>query len=309
MSRGLRVEGIIFNFSSSSARFSRQHGKYNRSIAAWSAQTISRWHGGQQNRPSDVRSQLILVPRGPVRMLQWRCSYESWVHWRSEGFSDLLQPVSWFIPLLTLYLSIHFNGFSCQSTQLSFELTFNLRFVWHLLAWTQVDRKPTVYAWNLRLFSLFATCVNLQADLWISCGHWPPIAVCKKRRKFSFCKFALTCVNLRVHLARALVGKYWQRNAESVCFESCPWASLPAFVTGISHILTFPRLHFIYFPGCIVLSASAQIVFLELIYWYGLTHDTFGNISSQMHWFFNICFASKLQFTKCTQKYEICRLL
>ena len=49
-------------------------------------------------------------------------------------------------------------------------------------------------------------CVNLWLS--VTCeptctSVWPPFAM--SVRKFWFCKLALTCVNLRVHLARALV--------------------------------------------------------------------------------------------------------
>ena len=61
---------------------------------------------------------------------------------------------------------------------------------------TQIDRKSTVYPWNLRLFAI---CVNLQGDLRISLA-----AHRKSVRKFWFCKLASTCIALRLHLIRTL---------------------------------------------------------------------------------------------------------
>ena len=64
------------------------------------------------------------------------------------------------------------------------------------------DDMPLVelkYAWNLWLF---ATCINLRADLRIRLATHQ-----KSVRKFWFCKLASTCIDLRVHLSRTLLSK------------------------------------------------------------------------------------------------------
>ena len=67
---------------------------------------------------------------------------------------------------------------------------------------TQVDRKSTVDAWNLRLF---ATCVNLRADLRIRLAGTHRKSV----RKFWFGKIASNRIDLRIRLASKFVRKFW----------------------------------------------------------------------------------------------------
>ena len=58
----------------------------------------------------------------------------------------------------------------------------------------QVDRKSTVCV----EFTIFATCVNLRADLRICLA-----TLRKSVRKFWFCKLVATCIDLRFRLVRA----------------------------------------------------------------------------------------------------------
>ena len=93
------------------------------------------------------------------RLFPYQESYSKVYTWSNPWPNEL---ASWCkFPLAThlcqLALPLVELNFVCKSMQ-----------VFHRLATqgklTQVDQKSTVYVWNLWLF---ATCVNLQADLWI----------------------------------------------------------------------------------------------------------------------------------------------
>ena len=109
------------------------------------------------------------------------------VHKSTQVFDMVeLAPISFGHPLVSTLVKLKFLR---KSTQVFHRLATQRRS-------TQIDRKSTVYAWNLRLFAI---CVNLQGDLRISLA-----AHRKSVRKFWFCKLASTCIALRLHLIRTL---------------------------------------------------------------------------------------------------------
>ena len=157
-----------------------------------------------------------------LRFIPFTCGRK--INWRyfTESPRVQLRSGEYFIEKVTSLNSSHLTGRALakgtrkwMQVNASFRLAFNLRFVWtcasralaltlvelkfvrkstqvfHRLAIqrksTQVtDHKSTVYDWNLRLF---ATCLNLWADLWIHLATHR-----KSVRKFWFRKLALTWV-------------------------------------------------------------------------------------------------------------------
>ena len=73
--------------------FFHQDGEYTWHYGG-DSKTTSRRYGRWRYKDGNSCYELILVPRGAVRMCKWRRSNYGWLHWRNQGVSNLYEPVS-----------------------------------------------------------------------------------------------------------------------------------------------------------------------------------------------------------------------